>query len=108
LGAVLVVGDVAYVVGAVFDAPVAPDVGCDVGGVGLVGGQAGDAVDGLSGAVQAADDVPVALDAPGLVDAGEVEARDVGGDGDGADLVAAVGVVKRCVVRGERTLRRGP
>jgi hypothetical protein len=108
LGAVLVVGDVAYVVCAVFDAPVAADVGRDVGGIGLVGGQAGDAVDGLGGAVQAADDVPAALDAPGLVDTGEVEVRNVAGDGDGADLIAAVGAVKRCVVRGERTLRRGP
>jgi hypothetical protein len=70
----------------------------------LVGGQAGDAVDGFVGAWQAAGVADVAVDAECLVYTGEVEACDVAGDGDGADLVAAVAAVKGDVVRGERTL----
>lgn len=107
LGAVFVVGDVAHVVRSILDAPVAAGVRGEVGWVGLLVGQAGDAVDGLLRAGQAAGVADVAVDAEGLVDTGEVQACDVGGDGDGACLVTAVAAVKGDVVRGERTLRRG-
>jgi hypothetical protein len=47
LGTVLVVGDVADVVCPVLDLPLATDERCDVGGVGLVRGEARDPVCGL-------------------------------------------------------------
>jgi hypothetical protein len=47
LGSVFVEGDVADMVFAVFYSPVAAVEGEDVGGVGLPGGEAGDAIDGL-------------------------------------------------------------
>ena len=79
LGPVLVERPVADVVLAVFHFPVAAVAGQDVGGVGLPGGPAGDPVHGL----WLAQRVPVqvvdlAVDAEGLVDAGEVQAGDIG------------------------------
>jgi hypothetical protein len=64
---------------AVFHFPVAAVAGEHVGGVGLPGGAAGDPVHGLGLAqrvpVQVVD---LAVDAEGLVDAGEVQAGDIG------------------------------
>src|SRR6266568_6274312 len=96
-----------YVVLAVFHLPVAAVTGQQVGGVGLPGGQAGDAVHGLGPAqrvpVQVED---LAVDAERLVHAGETRARDVGTGPDGADLAAAVTAVSRDVVRGKRPVPR--
>jgi len=113
LGSVFVEGDVADVVLAVFYAPVAAVEGQDVGGVGLVGGEAGDAIYGLVAFAQwvGVQVGNLAGDRPGLVDAGEVQVRDVCGGGDRPDLLAAVAAVKRDVGRGEKTRprqRRGP
>jgi hypothetical protein len=113
LGSVFVEGDVADVVSAVFYSPVAAVEGEDVGGVGLVGGEAGDAVHGLVALAQrvAVQVRHLAGDRPCLVDAGEVQVRDVCGGGDRAGLVAGVAAVKRDVVRGEKPRprqRRGP
>jgi len=47
LGSVFVEGDVADIVLAVFSSPMSTVEGQDVGGVGLAGGEAGDAVHGL-------------------------------------------------------------
>jgi hypothetical protein len=47
LGSVFVEGDVADMVFAVFYSPVSAVEGENVGGVGLPGGEAGDAIDGL-------------------------------------------------------------
>jgi hypothetical protein len=90
-------------VGAVFYSPVAAVEGEDVGGVGLVGGEAGDAIDSLVAFAQwvAVQVRYLAGDRKGLVDAGEVQVRDVRSAGNRADLVAAVAAVKRDVVRGE-------
>jgi hypothetical protein len=79
----------------------------------LVGGEAGDAVHGLVALAQwvAVQVEHLAGDLPCLVDAGEVQVRDVCGGGDRPDLVAAVAAVKRDVVRGEKPRprpRRGP
>jgi hypothetical protein len=52
LGSVFVEGDVADVVFAVLYSPVSAVEGEDVGGVGLVGGEAGDAIDGLGALAQ--------------------------------------------------------
>jgi hypothetical protein len=84
LGSVFVEGDVADVVFAVFDSPVSAVEGEDVGGVGLEGGEAGDAVHGLVARAQwvAVQVEHLAGDRPGLVDAGEVQVRDVRGGGD--------------------------
>jgi hypothetical protein len=113
LGSVFVEGDVADVVGAVLYSPVAAVEGEDVGGVGLVGGEAGDAVDSFVAFAQgvAVQVRYLAGDRPGLVDAGEVQVRDRCGGGDRADLITAVAAVKRDVVRGEKPRsprRRGP
>lgn len=79
LGPVFVKCPVPHVMLAVFHFPVAAVAGQDVGGVGLPGGEAGDAVDGLGLAqrvpVQVVD---LAVDAEGLIDAGEAQAGDVG------------------------------
>lgn len=109
LGSVFVEGDVADMVLAVFDGPMAAVDGEDVGGVGLAGGEAGDAVHGLVALAQwvAVQVKHLAGDLPCLVDAGEVQVRDVCGGGDGPDLVTAVAAVKCDVVRGEKT-RPGP
>src|SRR5215470_13417796 len=93
---------------AVFHFPVAAVAGQHISGVGLPGGEAGDAVHGLG----LAEGVPVqvidlAVDAERLVAAGEVQAGDAGGGPDGADLVAAVAAVNADVVRGGKPRRRG-
>jgi hypothetical protein len=113
LGSVFVEGDVADMVFAVFYSPMSAVEGEDVGGVGLAGGEAGDAVYGLVALAQwvAVQVGHLAGDRPGLVDAGEVQVRDVCGGGDRPDLGAAVAAVKRDVGRGEKTRprqRRGP
>jgi hypothetical protein len=108
LGSVFVEGDVADMVSAVFYSPMSAVEGEDVGGVGLAGGEAGDAVDSLVALAQrvALQVEHLAGDREGLVDAGEVQLRDVRGGGDRPDLVAAVAAVKRDVVRGEKTCPR--
>jgi hypothetical protein len=52
LGSVFVEGDVADMVFAVLYSPMSPVEGQDVGGVGLAGGEAGDAVNGLVACAQ--------------------------------------------------------
>jgi hypothetical protein len=70
----------------------------------LAGGEAGDAINGLVACAQwiAVQVEHLAGDRPGLVDAGEVQVRDVRGAGDRPDLVTAVAAVKRDVGRGEK------
>jgi hypothetical protein len=108
LGSVFVEGDVADMVGAVLYSPVAAVEGQHVGGVGLAGGEAGDAVHGLVACAQwvAVQVEHLAGDRPGLVNAGEVQVRDVCGADDRPGLVTAVAAVKRDVVRGEKTRPR--
>jgi hypothetical protein len=102
LGSVFVEGDVADVVLAVFYSPMVAVEGQNVGGVGLAGGEAGDAIHGLVACAQwvAVQIGHLAGDRPGLVDAGEVQIRDAWGGGDRPDLLAAVAAVKRDVGRG--------
>jgi hypothetical protein len=94
---------------AVLDAPVAPVCGQDVGGVGLPGGQASDPVNGLGVAGRVLSEVEgLPVDAERLVDVGEVDAGDIAGAPDGAQLDAAVAPVIGGVVRGENPrARRG-
>ncbi|HSL09596.1 MAG TPA: hypothetical protein VK887_16700 [Pseudonocardiaceae bacterium] len=84
LGSVFVEGDVADMVLTVFDGPMSAVEGEDVGGVGLAGGEAGDAVHGLVAFAQwvAVQVRHLAGDLPCLVDAGEVQVRDVCGGRD--------------------------
>jgi len=77
LGPVLVERPVANVMLAVLHFPVAAVAGQDVGGVGLPGGAAGDPVHGL-GQRAPVRVVDPAVDAEGLVGAGEVQAGDIG------------------------------
>jgi uncharacterized protein (DUF1501 family) len=74
----------------------------------LAGSEAGDAVHGLVACAQwvAVQVGHLAGDRPGLVDAGEVQVRDMRGGGDRPDLLAAVAAVKRDVGRGEKTRPR--
>ena len=106
LGAVFVEGDVADVVGAVLDPPVAADERGDVGGVGLAGGQAADPVGGFGPNRVAGQAEGFAVDPEGLGYGGEVEVGDVVGAGDGADLLPAVAAVNADVVRGGKTRPR--
>jgi len=104
LGSVFVEGDVADMVLAVLYSPMSAVEGEDIGGVGLVGGEAGDAVHSFGAFAQwvAVQVEYLAGDRPGLVDAREVQVRDVRSAGDRADLITAVAAVKRDVVRGEK------
>ena len=82
--------------------------GEDVGGVGLPGGETGDAIHSLVALAQwvAVQVEYLAGDRPCLVDTREVQVRDVRGGGDRPDLVATVTAVKRDVVRREKTRPR--
>jgi hypothetical protein len=107
LGAVLVVGDVADVVDAVLDGPVAADEPVELCGVGLVGGEAGEEVGRLG------RDQPVMQVAAFAVDAddlrGVVEQTVGCGRGRrGAVVDATVASAGGFVFRGKRTLRGGP
>ena len=108
MGSVFVESDVADMVLAVFYSPMSAVEGEDVGGVGLAGGEAGDAVYGLVALAQwvAVQVGHLAGDRPGLVNAGEVQVRDVCGADDRPGLVTAVAAVKRDVGRGEKTRSR--
>lgn len=111
MGAVFVEGDVADVVGAVLDPPVAADERGDVGGVRLAGGQAADPVGGFGPNRVAGQAEGFAVNPEGLGYGGEVEVGEVVGAGDGADFLPAVAAVNADVVRGGKTrpLRRtGP
>ncbi len=91
---------------AVLHFPVPAYERCDVGWVGLVGGQAGDAIGGFGSFRVAVQVGGVAVDAKRLVDAGEVQVGYVCGAADLACLAAAMAAVKGAVVRGEKTRRR--
>jgi hypothetical protein len=113
LGSVFVEGDVADIVLAVFYSPMSTVKGENVGGVGLPGGETGDAIHSLVALAQwvAVQVRYLAGDRPCLVDTGKVQVRDVRGGGNRPDLITAVAAVKRDVVRGKKTRprqRRGP
>jgi hypothetical protein len=91
LGGVLAVGDVAYVVEG-FDLPVAADPGSEFVGPGLVGGEAGDGVDGDGRPFAAVAGPGLEGDGDGL--GGVREQQPFGRDDpEGAALSPAVSVV---------------
>ena len=104
LRSVLVEGDVAHPVKAVFDGPVAPGEFEELGRGGFLGASRGNAADhfvmGLGGGAFVTDPFD-------LEDLGAVGERDVavqfGAGPDPAGLVAAVTVVKRFVLRGGKS-----
>lgn len=107
MGAVFVVGDVADVVDAVLDAPVASDELVEFGGSGLVGGEAGEVVGGLGGGGLVVEGGAFAVDPDDLFGVGE-QALGCRGGGGGSVIDAAVAAARCCVFRGKMTLRGGP
>lgn len=102
LTAVLIVGDVADPVEAVFDTPVASDELEQPGGRGLVRREAGQAADDLVMELAGGEDFAPAFDLKDLAAVGEREVVvEVGAGPDSADLQPAVCVVGRLSLRGE-------
>jgi hypothetical protein len=86
---------------AVFDGPVSAVQLQQAGRVGLVSGEAGEAVDGLAALVCAGDLGGVALDTEDLADVGEVQiAVECGAGPDVTDFQPAVGFIGGGVLRG--------
>lgn len=101
-GAVLVEGDIAHVVGAVLDAPVAAAELEQAFGGGLFGGQVGDEEHGL-GALFARFEVgDVSFETTDLGEVGEIEVLVEGGGGaEAAVLEATVAFIEGFAVQGE-------
>jgi hypothetical protein len=107
LGSVFVPGDVADVVDAVLDAPVAADEVVHLGWAGLVGGEAGEVVGGFGGDRLVVEGAAFAVDPNDLGGVGE-QAFGCWCGGGSTPVDAAVATVGRFVLRGKRTLRGGP
>jgi len=107
LGAVFVVGDVADVVDAVLDAPVASDERVELFWACLVSGEAGEVVGGLGRDRFVVERCPFAVDPHDLVGVREQAARRRRGRCC-AVIDAAVTAAGRFVLRGKRTLLGGP
>jgi len=107
LGPVLVVGDVADVVDAVLDSPVAADETVELPGGSEAGGEAGEVVRGLGGDELVVEGGAFAGDAHDLCGVGEQAGRRRRGGGP-AVIETAVAPVGGLVLRGKRTLRGGP
>ena len=102
--AVLIEGDIANVVEAVFDGPMTAAEVEQAGGVGFAGDQAGDAVNGFAVRFGADQVGGVALDAEDLADVGEVQIIvEFGAGPDLADFQAAVGLIGGGVFWGEKS-----
>jgi hypothetical protein len=101
--AVFIEGDVAHPVQAVFDGPMSTAQIQQAGRVGLLGGEAGDAVDGFGAPLFAEQLSGIALDTEDLADVGEVQiAVQFGVGPDVTDFQAAVGFIGGGVLRGEK------
>ena len=101
--AVLVEGDVAHPVQAVFDGPMRTAQIQQAGRVGLLGGEAGDAVDGFGVLFLGEDLGGLALDTEDLADVGEVQVAVKFGVGpDVTDFQSPVRFIGGGVLRGEK------
>jgi hypothetical protein len=101
--AVFIEGDVAHPVQAVFDGPMSTAQIQQAGRVGLLGGEAGDAVDGFVAVFLAEDFSGIALDTEDLADVGEVQiAIEFGVGPDVTDFQSPVGFIGGGVLRGEK------
>jgi len=102
LAAVLVEGDIAHPVQAVFDAPMVPIEGQQPVCPGLLRGEVGEAEDLLGMCLAGFEAGHLPLDAADLADAGKVEVVvERRGGPDGALLDAAMSLVEGRVLRGE-------
>jgi hypothetical protein len=106
--AVFIEGNIADIMEAVFDRPVAAAQTEQAGGVGFVGWETGDAVDGF-GAVLLSDDLGgVALDGEDLGGIGKSEIASQFGTGpDVADFESSMSFIDGGMVRGEKPPSRG-
>ena len=106
--AVFIEGNIADIMEAVFDRPLAAAQAEQAGGVGFAGRETGDAIDGF-GTVLLSDDLGgVALEGEDLGGIGEGKiARQFGAGSDMAYFQSSMGFIGGGMVRGEKPSSRG-
>ena len=107
LGSVLIEGNIAYPVEGVLDGPLATGEFEELGRGGFLGGSGGDPTDHFVMGLGAGALVTDSFDLKDLSAVGEGDvAVQFGAGPDSADLVAAVPMVNRLVLRGEKRANR--